>query len=130
LKESKPEHIRNKERAKQQVVYMGMPCGLTDIDGMIEWKGKGYFLVEVKYKDMEINNGQRLAFERLTEDIKKPCIFVIAEHSVDNPEEDIILDKCKVRKICREGNWKDVKHEMLVGGLAGRFINKLENENN
>ena len=86
--------IRNKVYALQVNDFSGLKFegGITptDIDGLIEYHNQGYIFIETKYKDAEILHGQKLAFQRLCDNLNrtKPTIFLIASHETKT-EDDI-----------------------------------------
>ena len=64
--------INNIQRAQQINDFSNLLYGKitpTDIDGMIEYRGKLYIFFEIKYKDKDMPFGQRLALERLVKDL-------------------------------------------------------------
>lgn len=96
-------HINSRTRARQLIDFKGLEYGTirpTDIDALIEYNNQAYVFIETKYRDTELPHGQRLALERLTHDLAlqgKPTITIIAEHTIENPEQDIILAETKAR---------------------------------
>ena len=61
----------------------------TDIDGVVEFWGKGYVIIETKYKGMELKRGQQLALERMCDDLEragKPTVLFVTEHSTPRDE--------------------------------------------
>lgn len=99
--------VFNPGRASQLRDYRGLRFGKitpTDIDGLIEYKDKGYVLFELKYGDTQLPWGQRIAFERLVRDIQKckPILGIIATHWT--PEgEDIDAAAAKVDELWYRG---------------------------
>lgn len=82
--------IRNKDFAKQLNNFKGLRWGNitpTDIDGFIEYHGKGFIIFELKYKGTELPYGQRLALERECDDHKKPTLLIIASHECLVPDD-------------------------------------------
>ena len=125
--------IHNRERAKQLRDYSGLLFGNitpTDIDGIIEYHGKGYIIIEVKWRGMPLSYGQRLALERLTDDLErghKPTICLVAEHIINSPEEDIPVAGTLVTEYRYKGKWHDaVELKHTTADFAKWFIdNKL-----
>ena len=75
------------EMATQERDYSGLRWGKmtpTDIDGLIDFWGKAWVLFELKHIGAQMPDGQRIAFERLVDDldITKPSIAFIAEHDI------------------------------------------------
>jgi len=120
--------IHARERAKQLRDFSGLRYGnitATDVDGLIEYHGKGYIFIEVKLNDALLPYGQKLAFERLVDDLKKPAICIIASHDVDNPNKDINVAHALVSEYRFKGNWLVPKSEYTVRALIDLFIDKV-----
>ena len=124
--------IYNRKRARQIVNYEGIQIDNitpTDIDGLIEYHDLAYILIELKYIGADVPFGQRLAIERLINDLSttgKSCVAFIAEHNAgcENCEcDDIIARYAVVRQIYYNHKWHNVisKKETL-GDLVVRFI--------
>ena len=79
-----------------------------DIDGLIEWKNKAYIIIELKYNDNKLLYGQKLALERLTDDLTKTgkkVICIIASHQTTNCNEDVIVAYARVTSYIYSGKW-------------------------
>lgn len=121
--------IYNKARSQQINDFGNMAYGNitpTDIDGLIEYKDKGYIFYEIKYGDKEVPRGQRLALQRLIDDIEKAgkigCV-VIAEHDIQDTDESVPLDGCRVRELYFAGKWwANTGAYANVKELTDRFI--------
>ena len=103
--------IYNRDRAKQLNNFSGLRYGTitpTDIDGLIEYNNKAYILIEIKYKNNECPNGQRIALERLTDDLQKTgkdTICIIGTHEIENPEIDVDVATTKAIMYRRNKKW-------------------------
>ena len=103
--------IQNRARLNQFIDYSGLTLGNihpTDSDGEIEYKNKAWVFFEIKYRDKNVPYGQRLAFERKIDDISKggkEAVFFVAEHYVDDVNEDVDAAACKVRSFYFRNNW-------------------------
>ena len=92
--------IHTPDRAKQLRDFSGLRFGTitpTDIDGLIEYQNIGYVIMEFKAKDNIVLDGQRLALERLTDDLSlaaKNTLCIIAYHDTDSNET---IDTATVR---------------------------------
>ena len=121
--------IKFRERKKQILDFGGIRFGNitpTDIDVLIEYHNKCYVIVEVKYGDVEILFGQKLALERMCDDFEKagkPSVFIISRHEIDNPEEDVTLAKVIASKYYFRKTWKDA-HNETTEEVIKRFIKK------
>ncbi len=119
--------IRNRRYANQVRDYSGLRFGNitpTDIDGLIEYHDKGYVLIEIKHKDSVLPYGQRLALERLCDDLHKlkPTIAVIASHDTS---DDIDVTNCSVVEFRFRGKW--TMREGTIGQLVSAFLGYLDN---
>lgn len=126
--------IVNVARAQQINDFSGLIYGKitpTDIDGMIEYKNKGYVFFEVKYKDKDLPFGQRLALERLVNDVStkdKKSIALIIEHYISDTNEGVPIAECYVREIyyCGEKKWRKPKYKNTSKQLINTFTNYLD----
>lgn len=120
--------ITNRQRAKQLRDYSGLCFDAitpTDIDGLIEYHGRGYILIEVKLEDAPMDSGQRLAFERLTDDLNRaarPTIFLIASHNEVDPEEDIDVANTIVSEYRYKKHWRIPKSHITVKEAIEWFL--------
>lgn len=124
--------ITNPERAKQIVDYRGLMFGTgypTDIDGMIEWRNKCYILFELKYGSTEPKPGQRLALERIADDLSivKPTLLILAEHNAPVGEV-IYAAEAIVRSYRYNGRWKDRWTGRTVKEIIEDFLKFVEEE--
>jgi len=106
--------IKNRDRAKQINDFSGLKYGTitpTDLDGLIEYHNQAYIILEIKYNNSKMPEGQRIALERLTKDLfktGKPTICIVAEHTIDDPNLDVDVANAKVRKYkCNDKKWKE-----------------------
>lgn len=121
--------IQHRERARQIIDFHGLKYGSitpTDVDGLFEYHNKAYIFIEVKYGKQQMPGGQKLAFERLTDDVgtagKKAVLFV-CEHNVTDCEEDIVAADTIVRNIyvfnknTQKGEWKPGNGRTLANAV-------------
>ncbi len=83
----------NEKLFKQGQDFSGLRWGNitpTDVDGLIDFGDDLWIIFELKHAGNDMPYGQRLAYERLTDDLSKskPCIFFLAEHTT--PQESPI----------------------------------------
>ena len=103
--------IQSKARLNQFIDYSGLMFGSihsTDTDGEIEYHDKAWVFFEIKYRDKAVPYGQRLAFERKTNDIArggKEAVFFVADHYVDDVDKDVDAAACKVRSFYFHDKW-------------------------
>ena len=127
--------INNRERAKQLNDFSNLQYGTitpTDLDGIIEYQDKAYVLLEIKHGENLIdewfkpNNGQRIAFERLTDNLQKSgkeTICIIATHDVNDPEKDVDAAKTNARRYRRKGKW--INCEASTKEIIDNFLNTI-----
>jgi len=112
--------IKNKDRARQLMLFDGLVrhrgISPTDIDGLIDYKGNAFILLEGKLTGTPILNGQKMAIENLCKAIisgGKECIALVFEHQTKS-SNDIFVKNCLVRKIYISGCWRDPKFNISV----------------
>lgn len=112
--------ITSPDRARQLRDFSGLRFGTitpTDIDGLgmvqlsvptiaglIEYHNKGYVIIELKLKGASVPGGQRLALERLHNDLSKAgkeTLCIIAEHNAFDPEQPIDVARAIVTEYRR-----------------------------
>lgn len=69
----------------------------TDLDLFIEYNGRCFILAEIKYKGKEVGYGQRIAFETACRCLCNPAIFIIADHEIYDPDQNVNAAHTKVR---------------------------------
>jgi len=100
-------NIRNKDRRRQLLDCDGLqfPSATkgyanitpTDLDIFLEYNGKCFILADVKYAGKEIDYGQRLAMETACRCLCNPAIFIIADHFIHDPDQNVCAAHTKVR---------------------------------
>ena len=125
--------IQNVARAQQVNDFRNLVYGKitpTDLDGLIEYHNKAYVFVEIKYKNKDVPFGQRLAIERLVNDLsgKKKCLAMICEHDTRNTNEHVDVASCKVRQVyfSDELYWREPTHNITIKEAIDSFINLIE----
>ena len=130
--------ILHPDRARQINDFSGLLYGKitpTDLDGVIEYHGKAYVFLEIKYDNTELPLGQKIAIERLVKDTSnggKKSIAIIAEHNVFNTKENIPVAECDVRQVylyC-EKRWREPKTQINVKQCIDGFIKHVDKKNN
>lgn len=118
--------IRNRDAALQIRNFSGLRYGNitpTDIDGMIEYHNRGYVLIETKYGDSELPQGQRLALERITDDLRKPSVAIVASHESTG---DIDVANAIVRELRYQRKWHTTATQYTVRQIVDRFVVMLD----
>lgn len=126
MDESQRGAIRNRQFANRVRDFSGLRFGKitpTDIDGLIEYRGQGYVFIETKYKDAPLPSGQRLALERLCDDLQqvKPTLVIVASHETDS---DIDVAKTVVTEYRFKGAWR--RRKATTGELVTAFLGHLD----
>jgi len=121
-----------RDRAKQIRDFSGLIFDTitpTDIDGFIEYHGQAYIFIELKLAGTESPFGQKLALERLIDDLRqtKPALCLIAEHNTTNPDEAIDAAKAIVVQY-RQSNaqWREPREIYTVRQMIERFLGLVD----
>ena len=127
--------IQNRERARQIIDFSSLRYGNitpTDIDGLIEYHNKAYIFYEYKYQNAELPKGQKIALERIANDLSKTkeTIILICEHTENNCNNDIIAAKAIIRAIYYKGKWGKPIESMnvTVDNFTNRFLKFIDNK--
>lgn len=128
MDDTPPGKIRNRQYGTQLRDFSGLRFGNitpTDVDGLIEYKNWGYVLIETKYRDNELPDGQRLALERLCDDLQriKPTLLIIASHETNG---DIDVAEISVAEYRFKGKWR--VREGTTKELITSFLRFLDND--
>lgn len=122
--------IKNRGRSKQIRDFSGLRYGNitpTDIDCLIEYHDKAYVIIEYKYGGAEVLFGQRLALERLHDDVSKikPVLCIIAQHNQEDCELDIDCANALVMEVRGHGVWIPVGAGVFVKQLVDDFLKNV-----
>jgi len=124
--------IINPERAKQLRDFSGLRFGNitpTDIDGLIEYKNWGYVVIELKYKSEHLPDGQKLALERLCDDLYssgKETIGIFAKHSEYNCDIPIDVANCGVFLYRYKKQWIEPRKPYTVAEMIKSFLVRFD----
>ncbi len=85
-----------------------MSISPTDIDGYIDYHGKSHIFFEIKLAGTPVKLGQRIAMERICDDLNKvrPTIYIIATHNQVNAEIPIDVSGTLVTEYRNNKQWK------------------------
>jgi len=122
--------ILNPERASQIIDFKGVHhrgASFTDIDALLEYRDRAYVIVEVKYGDKEMPDGQKLAIERMVRDFGKQgksALAVLAEHHEIDIQKSIYLSDCDVRSIYTSGEqkWRKPNTNYTVKQIVDEYL--------
>jgi hypothetical protein len=122
--------IRNRCYATQVRDFSGLRfknITPTDIDGLIEYRNICYVCIETKYENSELQFGQKLALERLNDDLSKvkPVLTIVASHDTDG---DIDVANTTVTEFRFRGRWHMSETVTSTHDLISRFFSWAEME--
>lgn len=126
--------IYNRPRSNQKLDYSGLNYdGITptDLDGLTEYKNRGYIFIEAKYRNNLLPVGQRLAIERLVIDTAKSgkkSIALVVEHYIDDPLIDVPVADCILREYFYSDKkiWLRPKNIVTTKEYVFRFLDHLK----
>ena len=119
------------DRAKQIKDFSRVRFGNitpTDIDGCIEYKNILYVFFELKLIGATIKFGQKLAFERIADDLSKvkPTIYIIAEHKQKDCNENIHVEGAIVKEVRCNNRWEVYNEEIKLYDFIDNYIGYIE----
>lgn len=114
--------IVHRDRARQILDFSGMSFDYkitpTDIDGLIEYRNKCFIFFEVKYKNGDeiapFLFGQRLALERIIDNLDKPAILFVASHTIADSNNDINAAECVIELYYWHHNWHETNGRVVT----------------
>lgn len=122
--------IINRARAGQIKDFSGLRyknITPTDIDGLLDFANKVFIFFELKCEGTTLLTGQRLALERLTDNLEKAgkhSLTIVATHNTD-PDEDIGVATCRVVEWRYNQKWvKPKEKKYTVKQLIDLFLTK------
>ena len=105
-------NIKHKTRAQQINSFSGLlrrrNITPTDIDGLIDYNGKAFIILEGKYGDAEIPKGQRMALENLANAIldgSKQVTVIVFRHNINDVNEDVKVSEQSVTQVYFKRKW-------------------------
>jgi hypothetical protein len=105
-------NIKHKSRAQQINSFSGLirrrNITPTDIDGLIDYNGKAFIILEGKYGDAELPKGQRMALENLANamlDGSKKVVVIVFRHNIHNVNQEINVSLQPVTEIYFKRKW-------------------------
>ena len=119
------------QRARQLLRFddLQFPGNATpmDLDGFIDWHDKKRIIIEIKTKGVKLLWGERLSIQRMVDDFGKAgkdALAIVADHTVFNKQEDVIVSECVVREIytSREHVWRPPKKMITVRAIIDSFL--------
>lgn len=101
----------------------------TDIDGIIDYNGNAFIILEGKFKDTEMPAGQKFALQHLCDAINaggKYAICLVFTHNCAAGDQVQVAD-CIVTKVYYNGNWTSPKDAQTVIQFVERIENYCQN---
>ena len=117
----------NLKRYKQVLDYSGLMFerGITptDIDGLLDFSGRLFVILEFKHASAPLPFGQRLAFERICDGLQKAhtlsaCLVARHHHP---PEEEITAADAIVTEYRYMGKWRTPQRPISVRDAIDRL---------
>lgn len=124
--------ITSPNRARQIRDFSGLLFGTitpTDIDGLIEYHGKAYIIIETKLSGAQRRDGQRLALERLTDDLQRahrPSLCIIAVHNTEDASQSIDVANAITIEYRYKKRWHRPKKMYTVRETIETFLNTMD----
>lgn len=101
----------------------------TDMDGLIEYRNRIRFFIEMKYRNAVPSHGQKLCLTRLADDVEKAGktgIVLYCWHDVESPEKDVDAAESTVRYIYMKKQW--YAGYWRLDEIINHFIDCIEKE--
>lgn len=119
-----------KKRAQQGRDFSGLRyanISPTDIDAFIEYHDKCYVFIEAKMPNAAFPHGQKLALERLCDDLQKikPTLLILMSHETP-VEEEIDFANARVEKYRYKGYWKIPGMACTVREFLDSFLKAMD----
>lgn len=119
--------IRRDEFASILRDFSGLRYGKitpTDIDFFIDFGNRIFIIGELKYGDVQLPIGQRLALERLSDACSEviEVVYVLVARHECQPGEKIDTGKCVVTEYRNCGKWIKPKIELTVREAIDRIV--------
>ncbi|NBU34797.1 hypothetical protein EBS40_09330 [bacterium] len=132
----KRDELKFKGRARQINSFLGLirrrNITPTDIDGIIDYHGKAFIILEGKYGDAELPKGQKIALENLANAIlesKRQVVVIIFRHHVHDINNDIIVSEQIVSDIYYKKKWETITAQKNVIEVIQMFENYCDMNN-
>lgn len=121
--------IQHRERARQIIDFSGIRYGNitpTDIDGFFEYHNRVFVFCEMKLTGAQLPDGQRMAIERLVDNLDyagKHVVAFVCDHDVEETAQDVVAAETIVRTIYYHGRWHLPTHEKTLKWWIDSFLN-------
>lgn len=101
----------------------------TDIDAMIDFAGKLFVYIELKYGNAPMPPGQRRALEAAVKShnaAKNKAFAILARHTVENPEDDVDVSIVMVDSYYNGKSWRPPLEPLTVREAVDAIKQKCE----
>lgn len=95
----------------------------TDIDFYLEYENKCKVFGEAKFGGKPLPVGQRLALERLIDDLIKPAVLLVGSHT-EEIGDDVDIASAVVTEYYYRGRWRTPARPIIIREAAEMFIRK------
>jgi len=117
--------IRDAKKIARLRDFTGLRFGKitpTDVDGLLEFRGKCYVLMEAKHGSAPLPDGQRIAYERLADDLMVAGKPMLVLHLIEMGPEPIDYAKCLVVRARVGGEWTQRYSGITCREAIDRFL--------
>jgi len=122
-------NIYNLEKLNRKIIFRGLEFGFntfpTDIDLIFNLRNEINIIVDAKETGKEPVFGQTITYINITDAMQSagvPSYVVWIEHSPNDME--IIAEKCLVKRIYNNGEWKTPNKKITYGELQNLLLEK------
>jgi hypothetical protein len=129
-------NIKYKSRAQQINSFSGLirrrNITPTDIDGIIDYNGKAFVILEGKHGDAELPKGQRMALENLANAIldgNKRVVVIVFRHDIHDVNIEVNVSKQLVTELYYKRKWCETTVPKNVLEVIEMFENHCDDNN-
>lgn len=121
--------IQHRERAKQIIDFSGIRyknITPTDIDGFFEYHNRIFVFCEMKLVGAEMPDGQRMALERLVDNLDyagKHAVAFVCEHNVEDAKKDVKAAETIAKNVYYHGRWHPSTFDETLKWWIDSFVN-------
>lgn len=119
-------HLEQVHSFNGMVFYRGITP--TDIDGVCDFGGKGFFVMEGKRRGATIPPGQKRCIERMIDAWQRGgvcSVAVLYEHDCEAPQV-VEVANCQVKEFYYNRKWRPIKDILTTKQAVSKFIDWLK----
>ena len=126
--------IQHRDRARQIIDFSSLrfrKITPTDMDGLIEYRNKGFIFFEYKYQNAKMPDGQKLALERMVDAIQeggKEAVLFLCSHNVEDTRQDVDAASALVVATYYRGKWTKCNGTKTALDRAISFVKWIEDK--